>query len=57
MVVFDLVVRAILEGKRSYAEQALMLDPLTAAVCSPGEAKKMFGDLYRAEKKFVPDLK
>ena len=57
MVVFDLVVRAVMENRRSYAEQALMLDPLTAAVCSPAEARKMFGELCRAEREFVPKLK
>jgi alpha-galactosidase len=34
-----------------------MLDPLTAAVCSPAEIKKMTLELFAAEKKFLPGYK
>jgi len=38
------------------AEQALMLDPLTSAVCSLEEIRAMFAELYRAEKEYIPEL-
>ena len=38
------------------AEQALMLDPLTAAVCSLEEMRNMFAELYEAEKDYIPKL-
>ena len=56
MAVYDLTVRAIMENSYEMAEQALMLDPLTAAVCSLDEISKMFAELYEAEKNYVPKL-
>jgi alpha-galactosidase len=57
MRMFDLAVTAILEGSRAAAEHALMLDPLTAAVCSPAEVRQMFAQLYEAQRAYVPELK
>ena len=34
-----------------------MLDPLTAAVCSPSEIKQMTLEMFKAEKKFLPGYK
>jgi alpha-galactosidase len=31
-----------------------MLDPLTAAICTPAEIKAMTLELFAAEKKFLP---
>ncbi len=57
MAVFDMTVRAILNNSYEMAEQALMLDPSTSAVCSLDEARKMFAELYKAEKDYIPKLK
>jgi alpha-galactosidase len=39
------------------AIRALMLDPLTAAVCSLAEIRSMANELFEAERKFLPDFK
>ena len=52
---FELAVKSILEKDRDAAVHSLILDPLTAAVCSPAEIKKMFEELVRAEKDFLPN--
>ena len=36
---------------------ALMLDPLTAALCSPAEIRDMALDLFKAEKRFLKGYK
>ena len=56
MAVHELLVGAILSGEREAAVRALMLDPLTSAVCSLGEIRSMFDELWEAEKEFMPDL-
>ena len=50
----QLLVEAVIEGSREKAVRALMLDPLTAAVCSPEEIRCMFDELWEAEKAFMP---
>jgi alpha-galactosidase len=50
MYVHELMVTAILERDRGAARQALMLDPLTAAVCSPDEIGRMFEEMWQAER-------
>jgi alpha-galactosidase len=54
MVVFDLGAKAAIERSKEAAIHALTLDPLTAAVCSPAEIKKMTLELFAAEKRFLP---
>jgi alpha-galactosidase len=54
MAVFDLGVTAVIERSKDAAIHALMLDPLTAAMCSPAEIKKMTLELFAAEKRFLP---
>jgi alpha-galactosidase len=49
MAVHELVVAALLERDRSKAKYALMLDPLTAAVCSPEEIDSLFDEMWEAE--------
>ena len=49
MSVHALVAQAILERDKQAAKYALMLDPLTAAVCSPAEIDGMFEDMWEAE--------
>jgi alpha-galactosidase len=50
MSVHELVVQALLERDREKARLALMLDPLTAAVCSLEEISRMFDEMWEAEK-------
>ncbi|MDH5688103.1 MAG: alpha-galactosidase [Candidatus Bathyarchaeota archaeon] len=57
MAVYDMTVRAIVNNSYEMAEQALMLDPLTAAVCSLEEIREMFAELYEAEKDYIPELR
>ncbi len=49
MAVHELVVRALLERDRQSALHALMLDPLTAAVCSLEEISQMFDEMCEAQ--------
>jgi len=49
MAVHELVVQALIERDRGKARYALMLDPLTAAVCSLEEIDKLFDEMWAAE--------
>lgn len=49
MAVHELVVQALLERDREKARMALMLDPLTAAVCSLDEISAMFDEMWSAQ--------
>jgi alpha-galactosidase len=53
MAVNKLVAEACVEGNREKAVWGLMLDPLTAAVCSPAEIKEMFDRMFKAERRFL----
>jgi alpha-galactosidase len=50
MAVHELVVEALLERDRRKAKYALMLDPLTSAVCSLAEIDRMFEEMWEAER-------
>jgi alpha-galactosidase len=50
MYVHELMVQAVLKRDREAALYALMLDPLSAAVCSPEEIKQMFEEMWEAER-------
>ncbi len=54
MRMFDLGAQACIEKSRELATYALMLDPLTAAICSPAEIRQMTRELFEAEKEFLP---
>ncbi len=54
MRMIDLAATACIERSRQAAIHALMLDPLTAAVCCPAEIKQMAEELFEAEKEFLP---
>lgn len=56
MYFHELVATAVLDGSREAALQALMIDPLTAAVCSMDEIEAMFNEMLAAEKAFLPDF-
>ena len=53
MAVHELVVEALLERSRQKAKYALMLDPLTAAVCSLEEIDRLFEEMWDAEREFL----
>lgn len=55
MAVFELCVQGILNNDRESVIHAMMLDPLSAAVCSPGEIRQMTEELFKAEKNYIPD--
>jgi len=54
MGMYEMAAIACIEKSRTAAEQSLMLDPLTAAVCCPAEIKKMTSELFDAEAEFLP---
>jgi alpha-galactosidase len=54
MAVFELAVDGILKRNRESIVHAMMVDPLSAAVCSPAEIRSMADELLAAEKKFIP---
>jgi alpha-galactosidase len=54
MRMFDLGATAAIERSKEAAIHALMLDPLTAAISSPAEIKKMTLEMFDAEKEFLP---
>jgi alpha-galactosidase len=51
---FECAVKSILDEDTDAALHSFLLDPLTAAVCCPAEIKKMFLELVRAEKDYMP---
>jgi len=54
MRVYDLVVRGIMQQDRDAVYHAMMLDPLSAACCSPAELCAMTDELAWAEKAYLP---
>lgn len=57
MSMFDLAAQAAIAKSKELAAQALMLDPLTAACCTPAQIKEMTERLFKAEKRFLPGYK
>lgn len=55
MAFHDLVARSVLERDREAAVHALMIDPLTSAVCSLGEIRSMFDEMVAAQRRHLPD--
>ncbi|MDR1446581.1 MAG: alpha-glucosidase/alpha-galactosidase [Treponema sp.] len=49
-----LSVEAALEGDPVKLKQAMLLDPLTGAVCTPPEVWKLADDMLKAERKWLP---
>lgn len=54
MMVHDLLAQALLEEDREAAVRALMLDPLTAAVCSLEEIRQMFDEMASTQQDYLP---
>ncbi|HEX8340306.1 MAG TPA: hypothetical protein VF624_05300 [Tepidisphaeraceae bacterium] len=57
MSYFDLAAKACIEKSKEAAVHALLLDPLTAAVCTPREIKAMTLEMFAAEADYLPDYK
>ncbi|MBA4386347.1 MAG: hypothetical protein C0404_00090 [Verrucomicrobia bacterium] len=55
MAVFDLCAKGILGRDREAVIHAMMMDPLSAAVCSLTEIRAMAEELFAAERRFIPD--
>jgi len=53
---FDLAADAAVQQSKQYAEWALMMDPLTAAVCSPAEIRELTKRLFQAEAEYLVDF-
>lgn len=51
-----LAVQAALTGKREHVYHAVMLDPLTAAVCTLGQIRSMVDELFAANEGWLPPL-
>jgi alpha-galactosidase len=56
MAFHELVVRAVLEQDRETAVHALMVDPLTSAVCSLAEIRQLFDEMAAAEREYLPEF-
>ncbi len=54
MMVHDLLVQSLLHEDREAAVHALMLDPLTAAVCSATEIRQMFDEMAAKQQAYLP---
>ncbi|MGC4033809.1 MAG: hypothetical protein QM754_19170 [Tepidisphaeraceae bacterium] len=57
MAYFDLAATACIDKSVEAATYALLLDPLTAAVCTPKQIKAMTAEIFAAEKDFLPGYK
>lgn len=57
MAMYDLAAEAAIHKSKDLAIQALYLDPLTAACCSPAEIKRMTLEMFDAEAQFLPGFK
>jgi alpha-galactosidase len=57
MAYFDLAATACIDRSKEAAVHALLLDPLTSAVLSPREIRKMTHELFDAEREFLPGYK
>jgi alpha-galactosidase len=53
MAVHTLMVEALLRHDKQAARYALLLDPLTAAVCSPAEIDALFDEMWEAERAYL----
>ncbi len=51
---FSLAAEACVQRSKEMAIHSLMLDPLSAAVCSTDEIRKMCNEMFRAEKEYLP---
>ncbi len=52
----ELAVSAALAGDRRLAFQAVMMDPLTAAVCDIWDIRKMVDEMFKKQKRWLPQF-
>jgi len=52
----DLTVRGSLAGDKEMIVHAIMLDPLTSAVCTLPQIRSMVGELFEAQKQWLPQF-
>ncbi|MCH2176260.1 MAG: alpha-glucosidase/alpha-galactosidase [Lentisphaeria bacterium] len=52
-----LAVEAAVHGRLDYLRQAVMLDPLTGAVCDPNEIYQMIDEMLIAQTEWLPNFK
>lgn len=57
MAFFDLAAKACVERNIEAALYALMLDPLTAAILTPGQIRQMGQEMFAAEEAYLPGFK
>jgi alpha-galactosidase len=57
LAMFHLGAQAAIERRVETAVHALMLDPLSAAVCTPAQIRKMTLEMFAAEKRFLPGFR
>ncbi len=53
MTVHTLMCEALLKREKEVARYALMLDPLTSAVCSPAEISALFDEMWEAQRPYL----
>ncbi len=53
----ELAVKAALEKNKEAAIQAIMLDPLTSSLLTLDEIRKMVEEMFKAERKYLPQFK
>ena len=53
MTIHTLMVDALLHRDKQAARYALLLDPLSAAVCSPAELSALFDEMWEAEREYL----
>jgi alpha-galactosidase len=54
MMIHELLVQSLLNEDREAAMQALLLDPLTSAVCSLTEIRQMFDEMASTQQAYLP---
>ncbi len=54
---FDLAATACIQKSKEAAIHALMLDPLSAAVLTPGQIREMTNEMFDVEKDYLPGYK
>lgn len=57
MAIHALMCEALLTRKKEAARYALLLDPLSAAVCSPAEINALFDEMWEAEWEYLQPFK
>ncbi len=56
MAIHALMCQSLLNKDKEAARYALLLDPLSAAVCSPAEISEMFDEMWEAEREYLEEF-